>query len=109
MTVESINFNDPGLIIEIKYQHMLEKKNYSNGQKVYELTGDKLTYFLKTGKIKASGPYINGKMKGEWLFYRETGQLCVVGNFKNNIKTVRRSVMIKMAVLNFRNSLKTTN
>ena len=47
---------------------MLENKNYANGQKVYELNSDKLTYFFKTGKIKATGPYINGKMEGEWLF-----------------------------------------
>jgi antitoxin component YwqK of YwqJK toxin-antitoxin module len=25
-------------------------------------------------------------MEGEWIFYRETGQLWVVGNFKNNKK-----------------------
>lgn len=65
---------------------MLEKKFYANGQKIHELTGDQLTYFFKNGKIKAVGPYVDGKMEGEWIFYRETGQLWVVGNFKNNKK-----------------------
>jgi antitoxin component YwqK of YwqJK toxin-antitoxin module len=65
---------------------MLEKKFYANGQKIHELIGDKLTYFFKNGKIKAAGPYVDGKMEGEWMFYRETGQLWVVGNFKNNMK-----------------------
>jgi antitoxin component YwqK of YwqJK toxin-antitoxin module len=65
---------------------MLEKKFYANGQKIYELTGDRLTYFLKNRTIKAEGPFTDGKMEGEWLFYRETGQLWVTGNFKNNMK-----------------------
>jgi antitoxin component YwqK of YwqJK toxin-antitoxin module len=65
---------------------MLEKKIYSNGQKVYDLEADMLTYFFKTGRIKAKGRFINGKMEGEWRFYRETGQLWVVGNFKNGMK-----------------------
>ena len=86
MTVESINFIDPELMVKMKQEQMLEKKNYTNGQKVYELTGDKLTYFFKTGKIRATGPYINERMERKWLFYRETGQLWVVGNFNNNMK-----------------------
>lgn len=36
---------------------MLDKKNYTNGQKVYELAGDRLTYFFKNGKITAEGLY----------------------------------------------------
>jgi antitoxin component YwqK of YwqJK toxin-antitoxin module len=65
---------------------MLEKKNYANGQAVFELMDDLLTYFYKNGKIKATGPYVNGLMEGEWIFYRETGQLWQVGNFKNSQK-----------------------
>jgi len=65
---------------------MLEKKFYANGQKIHELNGDRLTYFFKNGKIKAEGPFTDGKMEGEWIFYRETGQLWVTGNFKNNMK-----------------------
>jgi antitoxin component YwqK of YwqJK toxin-antitoxin module len=69
-----------------KKEIMLEKKFYANGQKVHELTGDRLTYSFKNGKTKAEGRYEDGKMEGEWVFYRETGQLWVVGNFKNNMK-----------------------
>ena len=65
---------------------MINKKDYSNGQKVQELNGNKLTYFFKNGKVKAEGPLINGKMEGEWKFYRETGQLWQIGNFKNDMK-----------------------
>jgi antitoxin component YwqK of YwqJK toxin-antitoxin module len=65
---------------------MLSKKSYVNGQKVYELDGDTLTFFYKTGKLKAKGPFINEQMEGEWLFYRETGQLWQIGNFKNSKK-----------------------
>ena len=65
---------------------MISKKNYSNGQKAHELTGNKLTYFFKNGKVKAEGFLIKEKMEGEWKFYRETGQLWQVGNFKNDMK-----------------------
>src|SRR5437763_1916047 len=49
-----------------------------------ELMGNKLTYFIKNGKVKAKGSLIKDKMEGEWNFYRETGQLWQVGNFKND-------------------------
>jgi len=66
--------------------NMLDKKYCANGTPVYNLTGDRLTYYYKNGKLKAEGKYIKDKMEGEWLFYRETGQLWQVGNFKNGKK-----------------------
>ncbi|HRI21103.1 MAG TPA: hypothetical protein PLA68_09110 [Panacibacter sp.] len=65
---------------------MMKNKEYSNGQKTFEQTGEELTYFFKNGKIKAKGISINGIMEGEWKFYRETGQLWQVGNFKEGRK-----------------------
>lgn len=65
---------------------MLDKKTYANGQKVYHLENDFLTFYFKTGVIKAKGPFVNGKMEGEWIFYRETGQLWQVGHFKDHKK-----------------------
>ena len=65
---------------------MLEKKNYTNGQEIYTFNEDKLTYFYKSGQIKAVGTYLNDQMEGEWLFYRETGQLWQIGNFLDNEK-----------------------
>lgn len=62
------------------------KKEYANGQKVFEQEGDILTYFYKNGNIKARGKSIKGIMQGEWIFYRETGQLWQIGNFKDNQK-----------------------
>ena len=65
---------------------MLSKKNYANGQKVFELAGDQQTYFYKNGKVKAKGLYKNDLMEGEWTFYRETRQLWQVANFKGSMK-----------------------
>jgi len=65
---------------------MLDKKEYANGQKTYELDGNRLTYFFKDGKVKAEGLFENEKMEGEWKFYLKTGQLWQVGNFKNGKK-----------------------
>ncbi len=65
---------------------MLSKKLYANGQKVYELSGDTLTYFYRNGKLRAEGLYVNSMMEGEWKFYRQTGQLWQVGNYNNGNK-----------------------
>lgn len=60
---------------------MLENKQYVNGQKVYELNGNILTYYFKSGKMKAQGRLEGDLMQGEWKFYRETGQLWQIGHF----------------------------
>ncbi len=65
---------------------MMNKKQYANGQKTYEQVGDQLTYFFKDGKIKAQGVSVNNLMQGEWKFYRETGQLWQIGNFRDHQK-----------------------
>lgn len=65
---------------------MLEKKEYKNGQKVYELTDDYLIYYFEDGTVKSKGPYIGEMMEGEWQFYRKTDQLWQVGQFKHNQK-----------------------
>jgi len=65
---------------------MLENKQYANGQKTYKLVGNRLTYYFKNGKVKAEGISLNDLMEGEWKFYRETGQLWQVGNFKQGKK-----------------------
>lgn len=65
---------------------MLKNEHYANGQKTYELVGNKLTYFFKNGKIKAEGIFANDQMEGEWKFYRESGQLWQIGNFLHNKK-----------------------
>lgn len=65
---------------------MQNNEFYKNGQKVHQLTDDKLTYFFKNGKVKAEGTFKNELMEDEWKFYRATGQLWQVGNFKNSKK-----------------------
>lgn len=65
---------------------MLAKKNYANGQKVFEFDGKTLTYFFKNGTVKAEGLFLGNQMEGEWKFYRETGQLWQVGNFRQGKK-----------------------
>ena len=65
---------------------MTQKSHYSNGQPVFELVGQTLTYYFKNGQIKARGLLVDGQMQGEWLFYRESGQLWQVGHFRDNRK-----------------------
>lgn len=68
---------------------MFKKKRYRNGNNVYELHDDILTYYFKNGNVKARGWYINNRMEGEWMFYRENGQLWQIGNFKNGRRNGR--------------------
>lgn len=60
--------------------------HYKNGQPMYEQRGDIRTHFLENGKVKARGKMIEGKMEGEWIFNRASGELWQVGHFKNNQK-----------------------
>ena len=65
---------------------MLDKEKYSNGQNVYRYENNTLTYYYKSGKIKATGKFVNNLMEGEWNFYKESGLLWQIGNFKNGNK-----------------------
>lgn len=65
---------------------MQNKGHYKNGKIISQKDGDILTYFYKSGKIKAKGMFIGDKMEGEWRFYRENGQLIQIGNFAANEK-----------------------
>ena len=65
---------------------MLEKKTYANGQNVYDLENDTLTYYFIDGTVKSKGTYIDEQMEGEWVFYHKTGKLWQVGQFKGNQK-----------------------
>ncbi|MDF2885493.1 MAG: hypothetical protein K0R54_6067 [Clostridiaceae bacterium] len=42
--------------------------------------------YFKNGKMKAEGTFLNNQMEGEWRFYRESGQLCQIGNFQQGKK-----------------------
>lgn len=65
---------------------MLSKKVYQNGQPVYHINEHCLTFYYKSGQIKAKGGFVNQMMEGQWDFYRADGQLWQVGHFLNNQK-----------------------
>jgi|AntRauTorcE11898_2_1112593.scaffolds.fasta_scaffold22771_1 antitoxin component YwqK of YwqJK toxin-antitoxin module len=60
---------------------MLEKEIYANGQKVYDLKDDYLTYYFKNGALKAEGHFIKNKKEAEWVFYRKTGYMWKKGTY----------------------------
>ncbi|MER2132732.1 MAG: hypothetical protein ABS896_09995 [Carnobacterium inhibens] len=61
---------------------------YKNGQ-LKQLTEDGIrTHYFENGKVKATGPF-DGKMQGEWSFYRKTGELWQVGHLNNDSKDGR--------------------
>ncbi|HYG83602.1 MAG TPA: hypothetical protein VD907_01870 [Verrucomicrobiae bacterium] len=61
-------------------------KTYANGQKITEQDGDTLTYFFEDGTIKSKGGYINGAMRGRWIFNKKEGYLWQVGYFDDQGK-----------------------
>lgn len=62
------------------------KAAYANGQIKEEIRACIKTVFFKTGRIKAQGPFLQGKMEGKWTFYRETGELWQTGELKADVK-----------------------
>ncbi len=60
--------------------------HYKNGQVIHILENDIMTYYYKDGSLKARGPVLGENMEGEWLFYRENGQIAQIGHFKNGLK-----------------------
>jgi len=62
---------------------MEREKTFANGQIVSSQRGNILTYYFKTGVVKATGPVMGDQqMDGVWVFYRENGMLWQEGHFK---------------------------
>ena len=61
---------------------MQDPITYKNGQIISKIENNRLTYYFKTGIVKAEGAFLAGMMEGEWRFYREDGQLWQVGHFE---------------------------
>ena len=59
---------------------------FKNGQKATLQKGDVLTYFYKSGPVKAKGKYVDDMMQGKWIFNHEDGSLWQIGHFKDNRK-----------------------
>jgi antitoxin component YwqK of YwqJK toxin-antitoxin module len=64
----------------------MKESFFKNGQKATSQKGDGLTYFYKSGPIKAKGKFVGGLMQGKWVFKREDGSLWQIGHFKDNLK-----------------------
>ena len=58
----------------------MKAKTYKNGQKASEQKGDTLTYYFKSGIVRARGKSKKRSMEGKWIFNRESGQLWQVGH-----------------------------
>src|SRR5687767_8357150 len=58
-----------------KTKHYMQNKGgtYKNGQLISEQKGNVLTYYFKTGLVKAKGKSVEGSMEGKWIFNRESG------------------------------------
>lgn len=62
---------------------MEREKTLGNGQGISSQRGNILTYYYKTGIVKATGPVDgNQKKDGKWSLYKENGMLLEVGLFK---------------------------
>jgi len=60
---------------DLLYTSSLKIKRVTQAVKSYTYHENKLTYYYKNGQIKAEGPFENNQMEGEWIFYRQSGQL----------------------------------
>ena len=59
---------------------------YKNGQRKTSYLDGILTYYYANGTVKASGPFCDDVMDGQWKFYRDDGSLWQIGHLKANVK-----------------------
>jgi antitoxin component YwqK of YwqJK toxin-antitoxin module len=64
----------------------MKESFYKNGQKATSQKGNVLTYFYKSGPVKAKGKFVDDLMQGKWVFNREDGSLWQIGYFKDGLK-----------------------
>lgn len=66
---------------------MEKERTFANGQAVSSQRGNILTFYFKTGVVKATGPVLQDQqMDGKWVFYNENGMLSEVGHFRSGVK-----------------------
>lgn len=65
---------------------MKNQTHYSNQQVIHSQNQEILSYFYKSGALKAQGPFIDEKFEGTWSFYKKSGQLFQIGEFYLNQK-----------------------
>ncbi|HKM07362.1 MAG TPA: hypothetical protein VJ869_10250 [Sphaerochaeta sp.] len=66
---------------------MEKEKTFANGQAVSSQRGNILTFYFKTGVVKATGAVLADQQRsGKWVFYRENGMLSEVGHFRSGVK-----------------------
>mgnify|MGYP003469906656 CR=1 FL=1 len=58
---------------------------YKNGQIKQVTKEGTRTHYFENGKIKAIGSF-DGKMQGDWKFYRKSGELWQVGCLEHDLK-----------------------
>lgn len=59
--------------------------HYHNGQAKFEdIDGQRIYYFMD-GEIKARGSF-DGRMQGEWQFFKNTNRLSQIGHYKDDVK-----------------------
>jgi antitoxin component YwqK of YwqJK toxin-antitoxin module len=62
---------------------MEREQTFSSGQALSSQRGNILTYYFKTGIVKATGPVVGDQqMDGKWVFYKENGMISEIGHFK---------------------------
>ncbi|MCV3296118.1 MAG: hypothetical protein ABF703_03945 [Oenococcus sp.] len=58
---------------------------YRNGQAKFQDADGQRTYYFSDGTVKARGSF-DGKMQGEWQFFKNTGRLWQIGHLKDDLK-----------------------
>ena len=70
---------------------MLSKKNYTNGQKVFELKDNQLTYYYKeTGQLWQVANFKGSMKDGSWIRYDKNDKVEYQENFKEG-KIIKNS------------------
>ena len=83
----------PYISVKFHYRHIIPITmlvRQKNIQRPAHLRTDRryIDLFFKNGTLKATGPFVNEMMQGEWTFYRGNRTTLAGGNFRDNMKHV---------------------
>ena len=64
----------------------MEDRFHANGQPARVIRDGVMTDYYKDAGLRAQGPVADGKMQGEWRFWRKTGELWQVCGFMDDLQ-----------------------
>jgi antitoxin component YwqK of YwqJK toxin-antitoxin module len=85
MIIDKSTHDENGQLREGPFlQNFTDGKLFVEGQHIAGQRTGVWKVYLRSGQLKATGPFLDHKMHGEWTWFSKDGALVQVGSFDNN-------------------------